>query len=73
MISLEITLNQAKQFLAITESSHMDWEPFVVIRDQIHAAMEPAVEAPAAAVAAFMAGESHEQFDEDAEEEAEEE
>jgi hypothetical protein len=66
-MKLEITENQAKQFLAITESAHMDWEPFVVIRDQINAAFAP-VEVPVAAVAAFMAGVPHEQFDEEVEE-----
>ena len=71
-MKLELTLDQAKQFLAITESSHMDWEPFTVIRDQIHAAMDTP-NAPVAAVAAFMAGEPHEQFDEEAEVQSEEE
>jgi len=69
-MKLELTDNQAMQFLAITESAHMDWEPFTVIRSQIHAALNGPVvvdEIPAAAVAAFMDGVPHEQFDEEAE------
>lgn len=72
---IEITENQAMQFLAITESAHMELEPFTVIRAQIHAALNGPVvvnEIPAAAVAAFMADEPHEQFDEEAEVKAEE-
>jgi hypothetical protein len=66
-MKLELTENQAKQFLAITESAHMDWEPFVVIRDQIHAALAPVqIKESPAAVAAFMDGVPHEQFDEEA-------
>ena len=35
MINATLTIDQAKQFMAITESSHMDWEPFVVLQQQI--------------------------------------
>jgi hypothetical protein len=35
MINASLTVDQAKQFMAITEGNHMDWEPFVVLQEQI--------------------------------------
>jgi hypothetical protein len=35
MINASLTVDQAKQFMAITEGNHMDWEPFTVLQAQI--------------------------------------
>jgi hypothetical protein len=69
-MKLEITHNQAMQFLASVDANHFNIKVFDDIKDQITSqlAKPAAEEAPAAAVAAFMAGVPHEQFDEDAEE-----
>jgi hypothetical protein len=54
MINATLTVDQAKQFMAITDSAHMDWEPFVVLQQQIGEQLAE-IFAAAAAVAAAKA------------------
>jgi hypothetical protein len=52
MINATLTVDQAKQFMAITESAHMDWEPFTVLQAQIGEQLKEILAAQAAAAAA---------------------
>jgi len=57
MINATLTVDQAKQFMAITDSAHMDWEPFVVLQKQIGEQLAEIFAAAAAAEAEVAAEE----------------
>ena len=67
MIVITLDESHANQFLASMDSNHFNIKVLDDIKDQIVSQMSAPVveEAPAAAVAAFMAGVPHEQFDEE--------
>ena len=68
MIVITLDESHANQFVATVDANHFNVKVFDDIKNQIASQMSPVEEAaPAAAVAAFMAGEPHEQFDEEAE------
>lgn len=66
MIVITLDESHANQFVATVDANHFNVKVFDDIKNQIASQMSPAETAPAAAVAAFMAGEPHEQFDEEA-------
>ena len=67
MIVITLDESHANQFVATVDANHFNVKVFDDIKNQIASQMSPVEAAPAAAVAAFMAGEPHEQFDEEAE------
>lgn len=68
MIVIKLDESHANQFLASVDANHFNVKVFDDIKDQIVSQLSSVETAPAAAVAAFMAGIPHEQFDEEAEE-----